>query len=239
MLITLANQHLTRQADIIPDAVRSVPITIIGAGAIGSFTALSLAKAGFTNMTVYDFDTVDVVNLSSQFYRHTDIGKPKVQALKELIYDFTGESITVHNAPWYGSLHGHTLEGIVIAAADCMKVRKDIFETCTTIALNVKYLIDPRMSAETLSLYALDPRDKEQAARYAKTLYTNEEAVQERCTAKATIYTVNLLAGLVVKTLKNMQLAQAYPSVTHWSVDKSKCNMQAMSMTMYEQESRN
>ena len=239
MVIHLKNEHLTRQADIIPDAVRSVPITIIGAGAIGSFTALSLAKAGFTNLVVYDFDTVDVVNLSNQFYRRSDIGKPKVQALRELIKDFTGEDIEVHITPWYGSMHGHKLEGIVIAAADCMKVRKDIFETCTSIAINVKYLIDPRMSAETLSLYALDPRDKDQASRYAKTLYTNEEAVQERCTAKATIYTVNLLSGLVVKTLKNMQLGQAYPQNAQWNVALSKCNMNAMAMTMYEQESRN
>lgn len=225
--------HLTRQSDLIPSGVLHKPIYIIGAGAIGSFTSLQLAKMGFTNQTIYDYDTVDVVNLSNQFYRHTDVGKPKVAALRELIESFTGVQVTVHNTAFEGIQHGHTLNGVVIAAADCMKVRDDIYKTCKSIAFGVRYLIDPRMSAETLALYCTDMSDMGAQAAYEKTLYSNEEAVQERCTAKATMYTVNLLSGLVAKTVKNCVLSQPYPANTQWNVALSQCNPSALSMTMY------
>jgi len=191
---------------------------------------------GFINQTVYDFDTVDVVNLSNQFYRHTDIGKPKVAALRDLIESFTGEHITVHNKAFVGSECGHTLNGIVIAAADCMSVREDIYKTCKSIAFGVRYLIDPRMSAETLSLYTTKMSDVAAQAAYEKTLYSNEEAVQERCTAKATMYTVNLLSGLVAKTVKNIVLSQPYPANVQWNVALSESHPGALSMSMHKHE---
>ena len=72
-----------RQLDILDPKSMDVPVTIIGAGATGSFTALSLAKMGIRNITIYDFDTVEEHNLPNQFYRQCDLGKRKVEALRE------------------------------------------------------------------------------------------------------------------------------------------------------------
>ncbi len=86
-----------RQLDILDPKLMSVPVVVIGAGATGSFAALSLAKMGVRNITVYDFDTVEEHNLPNQFYRQCDIGKPKVIALQEIIAQFEGIQITAKN----------------------------------------------------------------------------------------------------------------------------------------------
>ena len=62
------NEHLIRQFDLIPEDVLGEPITIIGVGAIGSWTTLALAKMGFQNLTVFDDDKVSIENMNSQFY---------------------------------------------------------------------------------------------------------------------------------------------------------------------------
>lgn len=207
------NAHLTRQADIIPTkAAATLPITIIGAGAIGSWVALTLAKSGFTNLTVYDFDTVSIENMSSQGYRMSDIGKSKVEALADIVRMFTDVSIKTVNAKWSPDIHAR---GIVIAAADSMATRKYIYESIKSSMFNVTHMIDARMGAEIAALYTTAPHTE---GWYANTLYSDDEAVQVPCTAKATIYTSNLLAGLVVKTVKDILTNNKYAKNAQWNI---------------------
>jgi len=42
-----------------PSKHRDIKIAMIGAGSVGSFTALVLAKMGLTNITVWDDDVVE------------------------------------------------------------------------------------------------------------------------------------------------------------------------------------
>lgn len=214
------DSHLTRQLDLIPMEALNVPVHIIGAGAIGSFTALMLAKMGIEDITVYDPDKVSIENMSCQFYRFSDIDQYKVDALHDLVYDFTEVSLLPINRAWKSDSFaqpGDTLKGIIIAAADNMEVRRALFEHCKDNYL-VKWFIDSRMGAESCLLYTMNPQDPKDQESYAKTLYTNEQAVQERCTAKSTIYTANMLSGHLVKTVKNLITGASYPRVTHWSI---------------------
>ena len=211
----LSQEHLTRQFDLIPSNVLDLPITIIGAGAIGSFASLQLAKMGFTNQTVWDFDDVSIENMNCQFYRFKDIGKPKVLALQELVRDFTNEEITVVNSKWDKDA---VTNGVVILAVDSMEVRKQIWNDIRQYHFTVKFLIDSRMGSEDALMYVMNPFDAKDVESYSKTLYSNAEAVAERCTAKATIYTANLLSGMVVKAIKDIATGGAYPRVTNWSI---------------------
>lgn len=209
------NAHLTRQLDLIPLEVLDEPITVIGAGAIGSFTVLSLAKMGFNNITVYDHDKIDVENMNCQFYRFKDIGKFKVQALKELVEEFTGVQITAKNELYKAG----TFRGIVISAVDSMAVRKLIWEEHKEIAITTKLVIDPRMGAESALIYAMSPLNVKDIESYQKTLYTDENAVQERCTAKSTMYTAIMLSGQVCKIVKDFLVkSQPYARTTTWNI---------------------
>jgi hypothetical protein len=209
------NAHLTRQLKLIPIEVLEEPITIIGAGAVGSFTALSLAKMGFSNITVFDFDKIDVENMNCQFYRFKDIGKFKVEALQELVEDFTKVQINARNQLYETG----TFKGIVISAVDSMKVRKMIWDNHKETGIGTKLIIDPRMGAESALIYAMSPWDAKDIVSYEKALYTDENAVEEDCTAKATMYCATMLAGQVCKVVKDFLVKSVpYARTTMWNI---------------------
>ncbi len=56
---------------------------IVGCGGIGCYTALQLAFLGVRRLILVDMDKVDETNLNRQFFYESDIGKMKVDALKD------------------------------------------------------------------------------------------------------------------------------------------------------------
>ena len=200
-------QHISRQIDLVPPTILSTPVNIIGAGAIGSWTALALAKMGFTNLTIWDHDEVDIENMSSQFYMHSSIGEKKAACLAELISVFTGNEVKPMAIPekWTGM----KMRGIVVMAVDSMEVRKQIFEAHKG-HIPCDWLIDARMGAETALLYTMNPNSTDDQRAYTNTLYTDAEAVQERCTAKSTTYNALVLSGLVAKAVRDVLVRGKY-----------------------------
>ncbi len=209
----IQHEHLTRQLDIINVDTLRQKVVIIGAGAIGSFLALSLVKMGMTNILVYDHDKVDTVNMSNQFFRFKDIGTPKAEALHNLIKDFAEVEIGYTVDKFDERYKDMLKDAIVISAVDSMEARAMIMELAKEVG--VRLIIDPRMSAEKYAQYAYPPENFD---KYAKTLYTDGDAVQERCTAKSTIYTVNGAVSLIIKTVKNVLMSETYPKNIQWDV---------------------
>ena len=63
-------------------------VLLLGAGGLGSPTALYLAAAGVGTLGIVDFDTVDLSNLHRQIiHGHRNIGKPKVESAADTIAD--------------------------------------------------------------------------------------------------------------------------------------------------------
>jgi molybdopterin/thiamine biosynthesis adenylyltransferase len=197
---------LIRQWDLIPIETLGQRIHVIGCGAIGSFTALGLAKMGFTNMVVWDFDEVSIENMSNQWFRHKDIGRPKNEALRDLIEDFTGERIEIA-----GEFTGQKLDGYVVTAVDNMRIRKLVYESNRNNPIKI---IDPRMSSEYATLHVFDGGEP----GYAKTLFDDANGVQERCTAKSTMYTAMMISGLVCKTVKDLVNQVSHPRIVDWNI---------------------
>lgn len=198
-------EHLTRQSDLIDvSALENLNVLVIGCGAIGSFATLALAKMGVEKITCYDPDSVDIVNMNNQFYRFKDIGTNKAQALRQLVYDFTQVNITAVSEEFKPDTKHYA--DIVIMAVDSMKVRERLSQV-----IKAKYLIDTRMSAEKYTQYVVDMRSTASVASYNKTLYTDAEAVAERCTAKSTIYTALTSGSMVCKAVKNIVAKELYP----------------------------
>lgn len=71
--------------------MRNTRLLIAGCG-IGSGPAVCAARMGFENFILVDGDTVDAHNLNRQFYDFADVGRSKVEALKEKILRINPEA---------------------------------------------------------------------------------------------------------------------------------------------------
>jgi sulfur carrier protein ThiS adenylyltransferase len=67
----------------VTEQLRKKCVFIAGAGGLGSNVAISLVRAGVTDLTVADFDRVEPSNLNRQQYFRDQVGMLKVDALKE------------------------------------------------------------------------------------------------------------------------------------------------------------
>jgi molybdopterin/thiamine biosynthesis adenylyltransferase len=67
-------------------------VLIVGAGGLGAPTALYLAASGVGNLTICDFDTVDLTNLQRQIIHTTQsVGTNKALSAQQTIYEINPE----------------------------------------------------------------------------------------------------------------------------------------------------
>lgn len=100
-------------------------IHIIGCGSVGSTLAELLARYGLTKFDLYDFDIVESKNIANQMFRDKDIGKLKVDALKDIICEINPlaeKDIIIHSDGY----QGQNLSGFVFLAVDDIELRKSI-----------------------------------------------------------------------------------------------------------------
>ena len=105
----------------------SVPINTFvgGAGGIGSWLAFFLSRIGYT-VTIMDFDIIEAHNLGGQLFTNSDIGKHKVNAVKDIQDSFA----VSHNVfPYIDRVTRDTqVEKYVFSAFDNMVARRELFE---------------------------------------------------------------------------------------------------------------
>ncbi|MEA2098083.1 MAG: ThiF family adenylyltransferase [Patescibacteria group bacterium] len=172
-------------------------ITIIGCGGIGSPTALMLANMGVKEITLMDFDTVEDHNRPNQGYRRKDIGKPKVEALKEIILEFAECRVTAINEKFVDQ----NLDGVVIMAVDTMEAREMIWEKVKWNP-DVLLCIDGRLAGEYLEVFTIRPNRLEDIEYYEARLFSDEEAIELPCTAKGIIYIGGVIAAFIANQIK-------------------------------------
>lgn len=199
----------SRQRDLFNPETFEYPVTLIGAGATGSWIALILAKLGIKNITVYDFDKVEEHNLPNQLYfldgngsEHlTDIGILKVDALQGIIRNATGTEITTKPTRVNGE---QRLSGIVFMLTDTMKSRKEIYEKAVRLKPGVQLLIETRMGLSDGRIYTVKPCDLKQLTAYEKTFYGDDVAPVSACGASQSVITTAMsIASMAVRQMIN------------------------------------
>ena len=196
--MVIESGRFLRQLDICPPDKLAFAITVIGAGAVGSFTVLALAKMGCSMITVWDDDLLEEHNVSNQACRPSLVGYPKVAALCELVDELCDLQIAVDCRRY----KGQALKGVVITAVDSMDARQDVWQR-VKLSPAVPLLIDPRMGAEFARLYSIRPSNVEDIDFYESNLYASKEAEQLTCSARSIIYSPMILAGLVALSVKS------------------------------------
>ena len=119
------NISYMRQTDIFNPINQIFNIIILGAGSLGSIITFNLAKLGFNNIEVYDFDIVKNFNIPNQIYRIKDINKSKVEALSEIIEEFCNVKINIKNIKVdLTTKFSNSLNNIFILTFDTLEERK-------------------------------------------------------------------------------------------------------------------
>jgi glycine/D-amino acid oxidase-like deaminating enzyme len=188
----MSENRFARQLDIIPpEKLAALDVTVIGCGAVGSFTCLTLAKMGVTKLTVYDGDKVAEHNLPNQWYRPDHVGMNKTDALWDVLVDFTGVEMKAHDYHYTRE----KLSGVVIGAVDSMDTRLKIWKQ--VLHYQPALYLDARMGAEVGKILVAHPADPLSVKKYEEELYPSSAAFHAPCTAKATMYCACGLAAFV------------------------------------------
>lgn len=181
-------------------------IQIIGAGSTGSFLALTLAKMGLKNIKVIDYDKVEEKNIPNQFFRMSDVGKLKIDALKEIIKDFTGTEIETENIKIDKDYDfDMDLNTLVILCLDNMDGRKIIYEHLKEFPISI---LDTRFGSEGFSIHVVDLNEDEDKEVYEKSL--DLEIMDTPCGEKGVIYSILNLASEVCNIVKKIDQNEEY-----------------------------
>jgi hypothetical protein len=187
-----------RQRELVPPArLVNCHAVVIGVGAIGRQVALQLAASGVPALTLYDHDTVAIENLAPQGFWETDLGRTKVEAVADIAkMQFPAIELTgVPERFRASAVRGWPAnrEIAVFCCVDAIDTRKLIWQAVREAA---GFFADGRMAAEVIRVLASGRPTAD--SLYSKTLFPAREAFQGSCTAKSTIYSANIAAGLMV-----------------------------------------
>lgn len=187
-----------RQRDIVPpDRLASCHALVIGVGAIGRQAALQLAAVGMPQLTLIDHDDVRVENLAPQGYLVEDVQSLKVHATATLCQKINPQIQVTPIAERFKRSSAKELASagrlIVFVCVDSIVTRKLIWES---VRHRSALFIDGRMNA--LVIRVLTSNSPATDRHYPQTLFTAEEAYSGLCTARSTIFTASIAAGLMV-----------------------------------------
>lgn len=151
---------------------------VVGCGSVGSTLAEALARCGCTNFVLMDFDKVESKNLANQAFRASDIGRPKVEALRDIITSINpdaAKSVRIVPEGWTGQ----NLSGYVFLCVDNIDLRRQIVEK-NFRNLNIKAMFDFRTGLTDAQHYAANWKSLESRKRLLDTMqFSHEEAAAD------------------------------------------------------------
>lgn len=191
------------------DEIQKSRVIIAGIGGIGSNVAFQLARMAPANITLYDEDIVERVNMAGQLYSTNDIGQRKVDAIASMISAYTlARQINAVPSKFTDSTEAGD---IMICGFDNMAARKTFYNSwkrhvqTLTPDSRVKCLfLDGRLSIDTLQIFCIQGDDKVNMDRYeTEFLFSDFQAEHTICSMKQTTYLACMIGSLMVNLFTN------------------------------------
>ncbi|MBQ7880434.1 MAG: ThiF family adenylyltransferase, partial [Clostridia bacterium] len=200
--------------------IKQANILLIGVGGVGGAVAHMLVRAGITNLTIMDFDTVSQSNINRQFVAfQSTIGKYKVDVLASQLKDINPDiNLTALNQKFDSTnnidLTGYTM---IIDCIDDIKAKQHLISKCSELNLlcsmgaGNRYADNPHFEvvdifktqndalAKLLRKYC-----KEQGIKHLKVCYTPSLAIKSSPVGSISYYPVAMacsIAHYVINTL--------------------------------------
>ena len=189
--------------------IQKKTVILAGVGGIGSYVGFLLARMKPASMFIYDNDIVEAVNMSGQLYGQSDLGRPKVSALAEMIRNYAGySSVFAINERF---THESEASDIMICGFDNMAARRLFFNKWVN---HVQFkpeeekknclFIDGRLAAEEFQILCIKGDDEYNINRYSNEyLFSDAEADETICSYKQTTFCANMIASYMVNLFVN------------------------------------
>lgn len=173
-------------------------VMIGGAGGIGSWLSLLLARVG-CGIWLVDNDIIDEVNMAGQLYRSNDVDRTKVGAMRDILNEFAPLS-KVYAIQNKVDEDNDYAAPYTFSAFDNMTARKILFEQWAKNP-DRKAFFDGRMLMESGQVFTVLPGMEDE---YRKELFDDSEVEDQPCSAKATSHSGALIASLMVASFNNL-----------------------------------
>ncbi len=184
--------RFARQDELVPHAtLDELQVSVIGVGAIGRQVTVQLAALGVNKLQLVDFDQVEWTNVTTQGYLARDVGQAKVQAAACAVREIEPSADVTLVCDRYRPKM--KIGAAVFCCVDSISARTAIWRSAGTAC---RFWCDGRMLGEVIRV--LSVADGAGRSHYPATLFHETEAQVGRCTARATIYTAAIAAGLML-----------------------------------------
>ncbi len=180
----------------------TLPLVIIGCGAVGSHVALIAAKMGFSNFVLYDADIVEEHNLPNQTYEPEHVGLPKVEALAMVLKRFNPEIRIETNNGFFTEANASALQGFVVIATDNMKSRKLIIKE-STFNPAIDGLFEARLGFDYGEVNIVDPLSVIDCDNFVNGLKDDQDIPEGPCNLRI----CTTLVGIVTSHLVHQMCA--------------------------------
>lgn len=194
-------------------------VNIIGAGGIGSWAAILVARLGL-KVHIYDADKIELVNMAGQLFRKGQIGQKKSTATCNNVHSFT--DISAYSYDFY--TESSVAHPITIVGTDSMSSRKLAYRTWKRSwesKMNpLSIFIDARLAAEEFEVIAIRTRE-DMKVYESRLLFSDEEATAEVCSYKQTSFAAAMIGGTIANIIanffSNMEVLRPVPFYTHYT----------------------
>lgn len=199
--------------------IQKKTVILAGVGGIGSYVGFLLARMKLASMFIYDDDVVEAVNMSGQLYGQSDLGRPKVSALAEMIRNYAGySSVFAINERFTNESEA---SDIMICGFDNMAARRLFFNKWVNHVQSKPeeerkncLFIDGRLAAEEFQVLCIRGDDEYNINRYNNEfLFSDAEADETICSYKQTTFCANMIASYMVNLFVNFCANQCEPLI--------------------------
>ena len=123
--------------------IKSKKILVIGLGGVGGYSVISLIRSGIEDITIVDYDVIDISNLNRQIITNVkNIGMKKTDVMEEEILKVNPEckikkidmKVSENN---YQELFADSNYDYVIDACDTVRVKKELIRYCTSHKIKI------------------------------------------------------------------------------------------------------
>lgn len=199
--------------------IQKKTIILAGVGGIGSYVGFLLARMKPASMFIYDNDIVEAVNMSGQLYGQSDLGRPKVSALTEMIRNYAGYSSVFAISERFTT--ESEASDIMICGFDNMAARRLFFNKWVNHVQSKPekerkncLFIDGRLAAEEFQVLCIKGDDEYNINRYNNEfLFSDTEADATVCSYKQTTFCANMIASYMVNLFVNFCANQCEPLI--------------------------